>query len=762
MYLNSQTFYLDPNSVGNSPVGFLTSVDLFFKAKPGDTNNVSGIQSPTVTVSISDVDTTTYALGAPVFANSYPGTFVTVPWSSVNPDLSANTPTTFTFSTPVPLQSGRRYAINVQADDPGFSLWYAKTGDALTGQANTSAFGGFSGGLQGDLFSYGSDGNINPIVNAQLTYRLRVAQFTSNTATYEMVNGNYEFIYVSNQRGSFIPGETVIGLTANGTGTVSVQAGTNVVYGNGTNFQTANVQPGQYIAVYTSPTTLVGSVITSVSSGSVLTTQDQLWQSNGAANYMIVPAGTVSYTSQAGNTLFLSDSTATSPSYRFNSFSTFSGTILQNTTSITSVSNTQGLFVGQPLSSNTLGLASGTTISSINATSNTITISAAFTGANSTAEFYAKTPIAGVRSGANAYISFLYDLPVSQINPDLSIRVPGPTNVNLSFDLAQTPTSNGSYTVDTTAFETVTNNTTEVVSAYSAKILSRSNEVNQNGYLYGADQKSGVIRATLSTTGTTQYASPIVYGDQLNVFINTNVINNNYSGETQNQGLAAARHISTKVKLDTSNPAQDLLVQVNATLPQGTSIIAYGKLYNSQDPDAFESKQWTQLSSNNVIGPVTGSGTKGTTNLSFTVPSTLTSLRTVSGTVQVSGSTVTGSGTTFTQQLSINDVVKIYNPIIPSDQVIAVVQSVQSDTSLTINSSVSNTSITQPGFNLDVVSDPYVGFLNPQNNNIVRYYNYQLNEFDGYDTFQVKLVMLSGTSYVSPTIHSLTAVALSA
>ena len=115
MTIKSQTFYVDPNAVGGSTIVYLTSVDLYFAAKPDATNNVSGITNPTASISISDTASTGY----PVYVKKYPNSLVNKAYSSITTSATADTATTFTFSHPIQLDTGKVYSINFSADDPG-------------------------------------------------------------------------------------------------------------------------------------------------------------------------------------------------------------------------------------------------------------------------------------------------------------------------------------------------------------------------------------------------------------------------------------------------------------------------------------------------------------------------------------------------------------------------------------------------------------------------------------------------------------------
>jgi hypothetical protein len=122
---------------------------------------------------------------------------------------------------------------------------------------------------------------------------------------------------------------------------------------------------------------------------------------------------------------------------------------------------------------------------------------------------------------------------------------------------------------------------------------------------------------------------------------------------------------------------------------------------------------------------------------------------------------VTGAGTLFNTQISVGDIVKIWNPNNPSIYQISRVNTRTNDTTLTLNEKIANTSIGQPGFQIDKVNNPQQAFTNPVNYNVVRYYNTSGQPIDTFDTMQVKVVMLSSNGNIIPRLASLSAVGLS-
>ena len=756
MIIKSQTFYVDPNAVGGSTIVYLTSVDLYFATKPDAAGNAGGITNPTASISISDTGSTGY----PVYAKTYPYSLVNKAYSDITASTTAATATTFTFSHPIQLDTGKVYSINFSADDPAYTLWYAQTGNVLVGTTN-SPFGGFSGGIQGQLYDYGNGGNLTPVTNAQLKYDVRVAKFSTNNTTIEVVNDGFEFLITNNQKLNFLGGELVFPVYSNVSAqTVSFTAGSNTVTGTSTVFS-SQFTSGQYIIAYSNSSTLYAGHIVNVSNNTTLVLDEAASFSNTACKFFKAPAATVYHNDSSANVLILTDSNASGSTYRFSNSTLFTATLTASSNQYTSVSSVSNLFVGQPVTANIAGIASGTTITAIG--TNTVNVSSIFTGSTTVAtNVYAQTLVAGEASGANAYVS-LVNFPVNTFQPQLGVNLPNGSNAIITYDFAA---SNGSaFVVDTAAFNTAVNYKDNQVAGYSAQILSRSNEVVQSpSYLYSSNNKSAVFRVELDQANNA-YSSPFLYSEKLDLFASLYTINNSDTNEEiTGQGNAYARHISTVITFDPTYAAQDLLVQSIAYIPAGTKVEAYAKIYNSHDSDTFDVKQWTKLApvQSGNTNQISTSQSNNYIQLSWGMPNAPLS-NTLTGYVTgyVGSAAITGANTLFNAQISVGDIVKIWNPSNPSIYQISRVNARTNDTSLTLNEKIANTSIGQPGFQIDKINNPQQAFTNPQNYNVVRYYNTSGQPIDTFDTMQVKVVMLSSNGNVIPRLASLSAVGLS-
>lgn len=766
MQVQSQTFYIDSNSVAGAATVFLTGIDLYFQSVPGNVNT-SGNPSPTVTVSISDTDIS----GAPSYSNGYVHSITSLPLSYINSSTDASKVTTFNFVQPVPVNTGQMYSVNIQLSDSAFTLWTAKSGDALVG--TNVAFPGFSGGHQGAFYDYGNDGNLTPIQGTQLKYSVKIAQFTANSATFQLVNDPYEFMTVTNQSAAFAPSEGVFPILANVSAqTVSFSTTSANVTGTGTKF-TSQFIAGSYLIAYANTSQFMIAQVNNITSDKLLTlTSNATFTNTTGANFFNAPIGNVYFSDQSSNTLILNSSTANTALY-FQAYPNLTGTVTSACNVINNISTTAGLIVGQPVFSNVSGITTGTTIASI-VNSTAITMSSAYTAttASNTPIFF-PCPIVGARTGTIAYLLGLMPYPVNAFLPDLGVGVPQGGNTSFSYMFAQ---SNGSATIaNNSSFYPFINNTKTVLNQNSGLVLSRSLEVRTPTTL-ASNSKSAVFKLQISQNANTTtgiFSSPYIYSEALNVFSTYNEINNTVANENTNNGLTKAKHITTKIAFDPTYAAQDLLVQASAFLPTGTAVIAYAKLYNSTDPDSFNSKQWTRLVplSQGVSSNVSTISSNNYISLSYGLPNMPLSLYTANGTVTIgtayntstANNTIVGAGTHFGTEILVNDIVRIWNPNAPTVYQVATVTAITNTTSLTINKTVANSSILgQPGWYIDKISNPYTAYTDPQNYNVATYYNSSLTAFATYDTVQVKMDLLSTNTSVVPRLAALTAVGISA
>lgn len=387
------------------------------------------------------------------------------------------------------------------------------------------------------------------------------------------------------------------------------------------------------------------------------------------------------------------------------------------------------------------------------------------TAANSAFKFTATETLKGIDSGASIDIVSVDNQAAMVYKPTHRISTPAKTSVKLSPVF-----SNSSYNYDALDVFTVENGKSKVIDAYPAIVASRSNEVVNSVNLQANTAKS--VSETIQMVSNNSYASPMIPLSGMVFDTYGPDINNDSTNEHKNYGNARSKYISKRFDLTEAQAAEDLRVFLTAYRPGGTTVEVYAKLYNPLDGDTFESKDWTKLeltsvANNTVYSDV--SNRSDTVNLEFAIPSYHPGT-TANGTFRttLSSNLVTGTSGSVNTAIAVGDVVRIYNPLIPTNYCITTVTasntttfSISGDSPST--TTIANSSLVSTGMNVDVISTyKKSAFLDPQNYNIVRYYNSESAILTTYRTFAIKIVLLAENDYVAPVVYDMRAIALSA
>jgi hypothetical protein len=214
---------------------------------------------------------------------------------------------------------------------------------------------------------------------------------------------------------------------------------------------------------------------------------------------------------------------------------------------------------------------------------------------------------------------------------------------------------------------------------------------------------------------------------------------------------------------------------LQAYKPAGTNIQVYAKIFNSNDSDYFDDKDWT------LLQETSGNRNSSISNLAdfveytygfypYPASSTVAGQAPYTGTISItSGSAgVVGTGTNFqdpTIGLKAGDLVKIYEPLFPENYIISSIASVNSSVSLTLGTAVTTQDITNLGsigLAIDKLAYKHQAFINQVNNNTIRYFNSNMTIFDKFDTFAIKIVFLSNNQFIIPKIANIRAIGVSA
>lgn len=700
----AQSFFIDPSVVKNATEVNITSVDLFFSAKP-TSKGASGLTYPGVTVLLVPCKNKQPVIGS---MGSMPS--ARLEYEQINTSGDASVYSKFTFADTIPVKTNTEYAIVVKydGDSPEYKLHAAKENEWLLGTKTIS--GGVSGQFIGNYFTYSSyTSNWISSASIDLKFNINIARYAvsgvpiSNTNSIEVRNKSYEFMHFNelNSTTNFFGGEKVFQVKANLTGTLSVSNSSTTVTGNGTLFDAAFVQGSdpEYIAINNGANVELREVI-DVTSNTLLTIDRPTSFTNTVSTYYKTPIAWVhslknSYLDGGRAKLLM-------------------------------------LYYSQ---------------------------------ANSSLYFTNNSTIVGDVSGASVSNVNMVDFKVNRMVAAIDTISPAQSDFSSEARFNYTIAANGDTIVDATPYTQSIRMFNEYFYKKEDAIVvpSRSREIVALGtspiYAY---QQSNAVSITLTPSFTNDYVAPKLQSNLASIVLYRYVINNDYTNENTKYGNAFSKHITTRINLDPTVSGEDLLVYVTGYRPQGTNFKVYAKIYNNKDKDAFDDKDWTLLENKAAGGRFSTSNTdliEYTYGLAQYPNTTFTSngvVRTVLGQANV-----TGSNTFFTTNFANNDLVKIYPALFPNNYEIAVISSITNNTLMTLQTDISNTSVTGSGLKIAKLGYKYQAFNNKPNDNVARYYSSSMTEFDKFDSFALKIVFLSNDQYITPFISGLRAVAAS-
>lgn len=278
----------------------------------------------------------------------------------------------------------------------------------------------------------------------------------------------------------------------------------------------------------------------------------------------------------------------------------------------------------------------------------------------------------------------------------------------------------------------------------------------------GLTSNASVI--TYTTISNNDYTTATVIPVGTKITFSRYIINNDYTDENTNYGNSWAKGIETKFNLSSNTLAEDLLVYATVYKPANTDILVFAKLYNTQDNDAFDTKDWTMLdavSANSVVSSPTNFNDVYEVTWALPKHPNVAFQCTGSVTTTNGSKTLTGSNTNFSNLVS-GDLVLIRNNLFPNSYMVSVVNVVTNTTSMTISSPVANLNLVGSGFTVSKLAYKYQAFKNYLNDNVVRYYSSSMSENDGFNAAQIKIVMLSANGLIVPLVNDVRAVAVSA
>jgi len=708
--MEAQTFTIDPASVNFAEQVNISSVDLYFKKKPFGVGNESGAIDPGVSVFIVPVA----AGGAPNYKTLDDYAVARREFGEIVSSRDATVVTKFAFPTIVPVKTGVEYAIVIKPDlNETFELWASTRGEINVNSKVASP--GIAGKYIGRYFTLTNvSASWQPLQYKNLKFKVNVARYANNGiitggSQFSMNIKNYEFVTYnkSSSTGVFLGGEFIYQESA-------VANTCAVVRGNNTITTTGGAFAG-------------------------------LFTPDGDDSYIVVKNGDKS---DVRKVLSVTDSDNTvvvdRPASFTNAGASFIRTVVGKayiTESSKFASNSDNLFVVSESTSN----------SSVRFTNNSLLI--------------------GETSGATLANAYFNDLLVHISDPHVFVNTPPGTTYSVKqlFSYTTNDGLNGVSAGGDLAFDVDLYKPENLDVGKPIVLMSRTNEVALNNWSSTNKSNSSKFNFTILTTN--DYVSPQVDYNATDVFFTRYLINNDSTNEHTSYGAAFSKHTTRKITFANGRQAEDILVYLQAYKPSGTDLKVYVKLFNSDDNEYFEDKDWTELRE------TSGNRLSSSTNLSDYVEYTYglydyttsnnMSNNAINGLITISSgsTTVTGIGTDFVTDLDPGDLIKIYQPLFPEKYVIVPVYSVSSTTSLTLQTAITASDFSylgSTGLTIGRINNKYQAFQNKRNSNTVRYYNSNMTPFDKYDVFAIKIVFLSGSQFIIPKVSNIRAVGVSA
>jgi hypothetical protein len=623
---------------------------------------------------------------------------LSIEYDKINTSSNADVPTILGYIDPVVLKTAAFYGLVIKFNDPAFDIWYNKQGDRLVTLNGTT--NNPSSGSQGRF-----DGSLYKSTNSGTfeSFSDRDLKFKVNVAKFISTTKTISLV---NKEYEFLTVDTTY---------------------------TSTFQGGEL--VYQTKTNAAGTITTLVD------------KANGA---VIIGAGTTFTNHNIGDYIIVSDGSAV------------------DALQIAGIANTTYMAVDRIpnfIGAGTYKVPPVGRVYLTDYTKNRIIL--VDSSANSTNKFAVGTRFIGVRSGATANIASIDKWSVDHFKPTFLIGNPTTSQFTLNYAMANSSNQLGTATnLDLLKFNDAT---------YDGYILSRSTEVDTSlsSNLFGTNRKSAVanLEIQVNVDPNAVFSVPYINSGQLDFFFYQNDINNlytatrgsitNYDTEVDRNGLAKSKYISKKISFVEGKFAEDTIVYLTGYRPIGTQIKVYAKLHNSVDKESFDDKAWTPLELKNNIDRFSTEDPNDMWEYTYGLPqypevqvgllgnflSTLSS-NSVATTVDQSSLISTG------------DLIKVYSILTPENNEVFPVSSASS-TAITLFKPITDVNIVGD-IGVDKLKYKNVAWNNSANDNVARYVTSSYTEFDTYNTMQIKIVLLSESTYIVPKVEQIQVIGTSA
>lgn len=696
-YQYIQTFYINPDAVEKATTVMLTSVDLFFKTKPDLLDSISGSRDPGVQIAICEIEN-----GVPNSQNVLRNSISRNGYDLINAFSKPVVATNFRFDDPVACRTGKYYGICVYFEDPLFSLWQNVQGQNLVNEDGTSSTpspGSSIGNFDGVLYTSNKSGGVlstfTPHSDRDLKFRVNVARFILPETGFD--------IEVTNKNYEFF---------------------------------TINSREGSFVG---------GELVYIDTYANGASSDAAGFVTFGPSSLQVVGTGTYFQDALPGQIMILTNGS---------SYDAVPISVIEDDTHL--LLDRAPIFTAV---ANTFKVTPTGTVNYINYLNNKIYLSDS-SATNAEFSFTANTKIKGLKSQAVANVYSVDAISVDSFKPRFKVGNPSLSSFAINYKAANT-----SGYIDATGQELVLDKINNI-SLYDASILSRSREVllttlynnSTDPELYSRKSSVANIHFTTTVVGGS-FQAPYVIGDQLDMYVYSNQINNEYldpitgrDTEIEKNGLALCKHISTKSTFDM--PAEDVIIYLTAFRPAGTEIRVYCKLKNGADNETFDDKKWTPLTiTSNSEKFSDPTDPNSLVEYTYGLPQFPGIDQGLDGVFTTSlNSAIVTTSVDQTASIAAGDLIQIYDPFLPNNHEVFAVRSVDSPTQITLAKAVTNVNVIGAKA-ANKMKYPNIAFNNIANDNVCRYFSSSLVEFDGYNQMQIKIVLLSPYTYVAPEVE---------
>ena len=699
-----QTFYVNPQAVANAPEVMLTSIDVFFKAKPVRGATISGAVAPPVIAWICEVEN-----DSPFETRQLRNSMTLIDYDLISTSQDASAATVIGFKDPVRLATGKYYGLVLQFTDPGFDVWQNVLGDRLVtdGQITNTLSVGARGTHGGKLYVPTNTSSHRSLSDRDLKFKVKVARYTASSITISLVNKDYEFFTIDNTNtGAFIGGEYIYQDIANATGTVTVSTTSLNVVGVATLLDT--LLPGSKILVESGGAKQILTVNAVISNTNITIASLPSFSASGIG-YKVPPVAAAYNIDYPKNKLILVDSTA----------------------------NTTNKFANNGV--RIIGERSG-------ATANIATID------RYPVDNFKPSFLIGNPSGSTFTLNYRIANSANQLSSTSS-------NINLLQINDSTATGfilSRSVEVDTSKSSNLFGDRRKSVVA-NLNIAVSSAEIDRFSVPY----------ATTRELDFYFYQNDInnVYTETRTVGLSSIT---DYDTETGANGLAKSKYISKVIKFAQDKRAEDIVVYLTGYRPAGTEIKVYAKIHNAEDRESFQSKAWTPLVLKDNIDYFSSTDPNDLREFTYgfdTAPEFQVALA-GTGTITHGSNSITTTSD-HSAIVTAGDLIRIKDQDFGNHEVFVVsaatsstIRTYRNITTASLVSSVSRP--TRSDIVIDKLKYRNVAWNNVENDNTVRYVNSEYVTFDEYTSMQIKIVLLATQSHIVPKVEAIQVIGVSA